>query len=847
MKSFLFTLFMAIFAIPSMADDVPAFPGAEGHGRYVTGGRGGEVRHVTTLIDDGKNSTVGTLRWAVYGSAKKMVVFDVGGVIPLIKELVIGDNTTIAGQTAPAPGITIRYYTVRPGANNIIRFIRIRRGQEKDVDDGADALWQRQKTGMMIDHCSFSWSIDEVASFYDNNNFTMQWCTVGESLNNAGHGKGAHGFGGIWGGKLASFHHNLICHVNNRSPRFNGARYNWEGYTNNAKYNEYQWENAVQAENVDFRNCVVYNCGNGCYGGPGGGQINMVNNYYKSGPAASTTRLTTVSVGSSDNANNYPIFWTMTSRYYLSGNQINSSNAGWSNVSYDNGTYNINGQQCSPDPNHYYGNHVTYYKNSAGTDCVPIKLDAPAPTGEVTTHSATTAFNKVLAYAGASLCRDNVDERYATEARNGTATYSGSVTRKKGRIDVVSDVNGYTEANFGTGAREDDFDTDQDGIPNEWETAHGLNPNDASDGNTYMLDTKRWYTNVEVYLNSLVEDIMKEGNAGATNSVNEYYPNLSGEIDDPVEEDEKPYCPFNSVKDNVTGVYENADFAALGISSSGKTLATGTIIGKTTYVTAAVGGSDNYKSSSYGPIYVSDYSWSGGIQGNANPKDANNGTPSSTLNVPTSGAFFTFDVTANGYLYVTHRSSSNKAYTIFEDGHPIGYIYSAISDKESLPTQYGYELKGSGENHVITEKVLTPEQITLQWDGKGDWTNIGASGLSVIKFPVRAGSQYVVNANGSKMTATGFYFDTTGDATVTVPNGGETVMLLEKGKLPGTSDYLLGDVNSDGLVNITDVVCLVNYILGETPNPFVFEAADINEDGTINITDAVGLVSIILH
>ena len=197
MRKFLFTGLLLLCTIASVADDIPAFPGAEGHGRFVTGGRGGEVRHVTTLADDGKATTKGTLRWAVSGSAKKIVVFDVGGVIALTKDLDIGDNTTIAGQTAPAPGITLRYYTVKAGGNNIIRFIRIRRGEEKDVNEGADAIWQRQKTGIIIDHCSFSWSIDEVASFYDNNNFTMQWCTIGESLNNAGHNKGAHGYGGI--------------------------------------------------------------------------------------------------------------------------------------------------------------------------------------------------------------------------------------------------------------------------------------------------------------------------------------------------------------------------------------------------------------------------------------------------------------------------------------------------------------------------------------------------------------------------------------------------------------------------------------------------------------------------
>ena len=218
MKKQIITAVILATATLTASAQVPAFPGAEGHGRYATGGRGGTVVHVTNLNDSG----TGSLRSAV-SSKNRIVVFDVAGEIALQSDLVIKDNITIAGQTAPYPGITLRYFTVRPGANNIIRFIRIRRGEEKDVNEGADALWQREKTLMMLDHCSFSWSIDEVASFYDNNNFTMQWCTIGESLNNAGHDKGAHGYGGIWGGKLASFHHNMILHVNNRSPRFNGA------------------------------------------------------------------------------------------------------------------------------------------------------------------------------------------------------------------------------------------------------------------------------------------------------------------------------------------------------------------------------------------------------------------------------------------------------------------------------------------------------------------------------------------------------------------------------------------------------------------------------------------------
>lgn len=517
MNRFLSLVVMSFISLMMTAQtQVPAFPGAEGHGRYTTGGRGGDVYHVTNLYDSG----TGSLRDAV-SKANRIVVFDVAGVIALKSDLTIKDNITIAGQTAPYPGITLRYRTVRPGANNIIRFIRIRRGQEKDVNDGADALWQRQKTAMILDHCSFSWSIDEVASFYDNNNFTMQWCTLGESLNNAGHGKGAHGYGGIWGGKLASFHHNMICHVNNRAPRFNGARYNWSGYKNNLLYDEYKWGNTVQAENVDFRNCVIYNCGNGCYGGPGGGYINIVNNFYKTGPSASTSRVTTVSIANSTSSKDNKEYWDMTSRYYINGNQVNSTeNKDWKDVSYDSGIQTIDGEKYTIDSLHYYGDTVTYVKNNKGVDCVKIKLDGPTVTGEVTTHTATTAFDKVLTYSGASLFIDEVDARYFQEAKDGTATYTGSVTKKAGRIDLVSDVNGYTEDNFPTGQREADFDADGDGIADAWEEANGGD----LDPNAYTVDTKGWYTNLEVYINSLVEDIMKQGNADAESAVEEYYP-----------------------------------------------------------------------------------------------------------------------------------------------------------------------------------------------------------------------------------------------------------------------------------------------------------------------------------
>lgn len=520
-KKYLLTLAVLLIASFTMAQ-APAFPGAEGHGRYVTGGRGGNIVHVTNLNDSG----TGSLRSAV-SSSNRIVVFDVGGIIELKSDLTIKDNVTILGQTAPYPGITLRYYTVRPNGNNIImRFIRIRRGEEKNVNDGADATWARNFTGMILDHCSFSWSIDEIASFYDNRNFTMQWCTIGEALANPGHSKGEHSYGGIWGGKDASFHHNFLCHMQNRVPRFCGARYNWSGY------DKTKYANAIQAEIVDFRNCVMYNWGNGngCYGGTGGGNINIVNNYYKAGHAtANKTRVTQISVATSSNAEGSP-FMGYCARYHINGNYVTAANTpesyDWQGVIYDSGTSTINGEKYCPDANHMYGENVTYVKDGNGVDCVSIKLDEPVTTGEITTHTAQTAYEKVLANVGASLYRDAVDARYMQEAANGTTTYIGSATKtgdgkaiqhRPGIIDFVKDQGEYVLESTKHSA---DYDADDDGIADAWEQANGGD----LDPKAKTLDPKGFYTNLEVFANSLVEDIMKAGMADGESNYTEYWP-----------------------------------------------------------------------------------------------------------------------------------------------------------------------------------------------------------------------------------------------------------------------------------------------------------------------------------
>jgi len=529
LSAFFFSMLFADLSLSAQEMNVPAFPGAEGFARYTTtGGRGCEVYHVTSLADSGP----GTLRDAV-SKPNRTIVFDVSGYIDLESKLEITkDNLTIAGQTAPGDGITVRYHTLFLDASNvIIRFVRFRRSQLRDVNDGADAAWGRRQKNIIIDHCSFSWSIDEVASFYDNKNFTMQWCALGEALANPGHSKGAHSYGGIWGGKGASFHHNFLCHMQNRTPRFNGARYNYKGNLDTEKY-----ENCIQAEQVDFRNCVMFNWGKGgSYGGPGGGQVNVVNNYYKAGPGTvHKTQVTWVSKADPGNAGKDPTFLGYCSRYYVAGNYVTGSDKrhrdyDWKGVKYDNGVPEINGERYTLDDNHYYGKHLTY-TTFEGHDYIPVRMDVPIPYGEVTTHKATVAYEKVLAYAGASLSRDAVDARYMEECKDGKVTYTGVKAVTAGIVDSINFLNAKPSPtcpsfpNLKSESRKASFDTDGDGIPDYWEKANGLNPKDASDGKAKTMDRKGWYTNLEIYMNSLVESIVRNQNSHAQVSVMEYYP-----------------------------------------------------------------------------------------------------------------------------------------------------------------------------------------------------------------------------------------------------------------------------------------------------------------------------------
>lgn len=444
---------------------IRAFPGAEGGGMYTTGGRGGELYHVTNLNDSG----AGSLRDAV-SKPNRTIVFDVAGTIHLKSDLKIQkDNLTLAGQTAPGGGICIADATVQIAADNIIiRYLRFRLGdQGPTLSDGSDALWGRYNTHIILDHCSMSWSVDEVASFYANRNFTMQWCLLSEALANSVHSKGGHGYGGIWGGRNASFHHNLLANNGSRNPRIDHP----EVYGDHL---------ATHRGNVDLRNNVIYNWGdNSTYGGEGG-WFNFVGNYYKPGPSSKKRNYFIDAYALYDGTDRgYP-------RLYLEDNYHAGDYATAINSNpWNGGVYWHNGTDKGD---------VDGVQQSA---LQPIRSDDQTSC-YTTTHAVELAYAQVADYVGASLSRDAVDARIVSELRTG----GGKL------IDSQSEVGGWPELT----ATDEELaraatDSDQDGIPDHYEQLLGLDATDPADARAVTLDPAGLYSNLEVYLHLLVCEI----------------------------------------------------------------------------------------------------------------------------------------------------------------------------------------------------------------------------------------------------------------------------------------------------------------------------------------------------
>ena len=476
----------ADFAIPSVEEDgvARAFPGAEGGGMYVTGGRGGKVIHVTNLNDKG----AGSLRAAIEEKGARTIVFDVAGIIELQSALKVQNgDVTIAGQTAPGDGICLKNYNFRIHASNVIvRFIRCRMGDEKKTEDDAMNLYTGDNNlqDVIIDHCSLSWSTDECGTFYGMTNFSLQWCILSESLRNSVHGKGKHGYGGIWGGTNATYHHNLLAHHDSRNPRL-----------------DHDYVSTLKGP-VSLVNNVIYNWGdNSTYGGESANdnneykKYNIVNNYYKPGPATAAGKVRFIDpwTKACDNCTKKTGSTTnVPGHFYMDGNVMD----GYDGLTGDNWTGTT----------------------AAAAVIANIKSDAKFSYAEKATslslQKATDAYTAVMGYAGASFKRDQVDTRIARETKNGNYTYTGSNGSTNGFIDTQADVGGWP-----TYAATDDEvakvkDTDGDGIPDAVEDAFGLDKASAADGAAKTLDKNGRYTNLEMYLHYLVKDIVTAQNQG---------------------------------------------------------------------------------------------------------------------------------------------------------------------------------------------------------------------------------------------------------------------------------------------------------------------------------------------
>ena len=452
---------------------VPAFPGAEGAGAWTPGGRGGQVLVVSSLEDSGP----GTLREALATRGPRIIVFGVAGIITLASPLEISEPfVTLAGQTAPGDGVCIRGESTAINTHDVvIRYLRFRRGNLQRRDD---ALGGNPAGNVIIDHVSASWGLDENLSLYRHmsplpgggqrkgpvENLTIQWSISSEALN-----LNNHAFGGTWGGKNSSFHHNLFACNTGRNPSIG------------------------MGGGFDYRNNVIFNWIHRTMdGGDGSSRVNVIANYYKPGPATEgELRYRICKAQARNSRDQFPGF----GKWFVEGNVVEGNAA----VTADNWAGGVQYDAAHRDRDEII---------PAGTEAAVRSREA-FPAASVTTHSAQEAYELVLAHAGASLPRrDPVDERVLESVRTGKPAFGVGI------LQTPADVGGWPEYK----AAETPRDGDHDGLPDIWEKSHGLNPSDAADS---ALDGDRdGYTNIEEFLNGtdpreLVDYTRPENNRSA--------------------------------------------------------------------------------------------------------------------------------------------------------------------------------------------------------------------------------------------------------------------------------------------------------------------------------------------
>lgn len=438
--------------------EIPAFPGAEGFGRFAKGGRGGDVYHVTNLDDSGP----GSLRQGIdTAEGPRTIIFDVSGNIRLKDELRLEDKAfiTIAGQTAPGDGITLcdQKLSLSKSHDIIIRYIRLRLGDKTKDRQGHDALTTNNIDNLMMDHVSLSWAVDGTHDLKRGGNFTLQWCLMGEALHHSIHPEGAHAMLGSYRqptGNL-TLHHNVFTTSRDRHPTLGSGGKDKDNL----------------GHLVDFRNNIIYNWSKMSETGSGttnfcDNMVVAINNVWRPGPE-SDPRFQPISIKGNQPA---------AACGYMSGN-IFEGHDDWTRDNY--AALNFERWRKS----YAYRGTLADWKKPMPD----LGADAPV------TQSAMEAIDLVLKNAGASLHRDAVDERLVNNIRNRTGKL----------IDSQDEVGGWPDLKSAPAPA----DADQDGMPDAWEMAHGLDPNNPEDRNGDA--NGHGYTNLEDYLNSLCPSVVK--------------------------------------------------------------------------------------------------------------------------------------------------------------------------------------------------------------------------------------------------------------------------------------------------------------------------------------------------
>ncbi len=818
------TLFSTcIGVLPVQAtESVIAFPGAVGGGKYATGGRGGEVVHVTNLNDSGE----GSFREAV-SKSNRIVVFDVSGTIELESNVVVQSNITIAGQTAPGgSGITLKNYKLGLGGTNVIcRYVSSRPGPYKATSSGNDALGGAGGSNSIIDHCSIGWASDEQWGLYSkNDNYTCQYTVIGPANSWGGHAKGVHGFGIMLGRSNVSYDHNLIIH--NVSRNFRGK---------------------VPDQNAaDFTNNIIYDWGyQTTYGTIG--HINYVNNTLKAGNST-TSGYHYAQVSDNENF-----------KLYLSGNRIlnkdntvrNSTDDNWSAITY--------GGEKNKDTT------ISDTPFSITTNGENVSTVANAESAEV-------SYENVINFAGNGISptqRTAIDQQCAEETKNGTGSCSGTAAYDSSvsDLDKYSIQCGVTYEYPEAILTKTITDSDNDGMPDSWETARGLNPNDASDTNGDYCG--QGYTNIEYYINDLTVNSFPEG-------VVTLSPTTNGETENPDIPD-APTVEYATLEQNSVYMIKNKN-SNLYMEVEGAGTADGTNVQQWgANETPSLHNSWRVVASNKENCYYL-YSMIG--DGASYCLNLANESTENGANIELMSKNYK---DAQQFMFIKNEDGSYKISPRLADGKSFIEVDDALTT--SGANVQLWESNGATCQDWILEKIeytgvkmdtskiytikndASLENVTLSEAGNGYYLikqndlyltvsgGVSASGTAVLFAEEDKTSaqlfKFIKNPNGSHSLLT----KASKDKCALSSNGVELVQNICSSELNQqwtveiigdiTVETVKGDLNADGSVNIIDILMLKKHLVSVTSINDI-SIADMNSDGKINSFDFVILKNSVL-